>query len=39
MIALEKIQDAFEGETERLNIKNEEDVVELIKEYRKNRKR
>ena len=38
MIALEKIQDAFEGETERLGLETEEDIVKLIKEFRKNRK-
>ena len=39
MIALEKIQKAFEGEAERLGLETEEDVVEMIKEFRKNRKR
>ncbi|MBO5143494.1 MAG: AbrB/MazE/SpoVT family DNA-binding domain-containing protein [Clostridia bacterium] len=39
MLALEKIQDAFEGEAERLNITDEEDVVKLIKEFRKERKK
>ena len=38
MLALEKIQDEFEGEAERLGIKNEKDVVKLIKEFRKERK-
>ena len=38
MIALEKIQDAFEGEAERLSLETEEDIVNLIKEFRKNRK-
>lgn len=36
---LEKIQNAFEGEAERLNLNSEKDVVELIKEERKNRKK
>lgn len=39
MLALEKIQNAFEGEAERLGLENEEDVVEMIKEFRKNRKK
>lgn len=39
MIALEKIQDAFEGEAERLGLENEEDVVKMIKEFRKSRKK
>ena len=30
MLALEKIQDEFEGEAERLGIKDEEDVVKLV---------
>lgn len=37
--ALEEIQEAFEGEAERLNLETEDDVVELIKEYRKERKK
>lgn len=39
MLALEKIQDAFDGEAERLNLETEEDVVKMIKEFRKNRKK
>ncbi len=39
MVALENIQKAFEGEAERLGLKNEEDVVKMIKEERKKRKR
>lgn len=39
MISLEKIQDAFEGEAERLNLNSEKDVVEFIKESRKDRKK
>ena len=39
MIALEKIQDAFEGEAERLSLENDEDIVKMIKEFRKNRKK
>lgn len=39
ILALEEIQEAFEGEAERLNLETEDDVVELIKEYRKERKK
>lgn len=39
MIALEKIQKEFEGEAERLGLETEEDVVKLIKEFRKERKK
>ena len=39
MLALEKIQDAFDGEAERLGLENDEDVVKMIKDFRKNRKR
>lgn len=39
MLALEKIQKAFEGEAERLGLETEDDVVEIIKEFRKNRKK
>ena len=35
MMALEKIGRAFEGEAERLGLKNEDDVVAMIKEIRK----
>ena len=38
MLALEKIQDEFEGEAKRLGIKDEEDVVKFVKEFRKERK-
>lgn len=38
MLALEKMQDEFEGEAERLGIKDEEDVVKFVKEFRKERK-
>ena len=37
MVALEKIQTAFEGEAERLGLKTEDDVVKLVKEFRKER--
>lgn len=39
MLALEKIQDAFEGEAERLDLETEDDVVELVKNFRKERKK
>lgn len=39
MMALEKIQNAFEGEADRLGLETEEDVVEMIKQFRKNRKK
>lgn len=39
MLALEQVQNAFEGETERLDLKSEEDVVNLVKEVRKERLR
>jgi len=35
MIALEKIGKAFEGEAEKLGLANEDDVVAMIKEIRK----
>lgn len=35
MLALEEIQDAFKGEAERLGLKTDEDVVKLIKKFRK----
>ncbi len=39
MISLEKIQHSFDGEAKRLGLETEEDVVEMIKEFRKNRKK
>lgn len=39
MLALEKIQDAFEGEADRLELKDEEDVVKFVKDFRKGRKK
>ena len=39
MIALEKIQNAFDGEAKRLGLDTDEDVVQMIKEFRKNRKK
>ena len=35
VLALEKIQKAFAGEAERLGLKTEQDVVDLVKEIRK----
>ena len=35
MIALKKAQDAFAGEADRLGLKTEQDVVDMIKEVRK----
>ncbi|MCL2198368.1 MAG: AbrB/MazE/SpoVT family DNA-binding domain-containing protein [Defluviitaleaceae bacterium] len=35
MMALEKIGKAFEGEAERLGLENDDDVVTMIKEVRK----
>ena len=35
MIALKNAQDAFTGEAERLSIKTEQDVVDLVKEVRR----
>ena len=39
MLAIERIQDVFDGEAERLCLETEEDVVKMIKEFRKNRKK
>ena len=39
MIALENIQNEFDGEGKRLGLETEDDVVEMIKEYRKNKKK
>jgi AbrB family looped-hinge helix DNA binding protein len=35
MMALEKIGKAFEGEAERLGLENDEDVISMIKEIRR----
>ena len=35
MIALRNAQDSFVGEAERLGLRNEDDVVELVKEVRR----
>lgn len=39
MLALDKIQNAFSGEAERLDLKDEEDVVNMIKDFRKRKKK
>ena len=39
MIALEEIQEAFKGEAERLELENEDDVVKMIKEFRKSKRK
>lgn len=38
-LALEKAQHAFVGEAERLNLQTEQDVVDMVKEIRKELKR
>ena len=38
MIALREAQIAFEGEAERLGLKDEQDVVKMIKDIRKERR-
>ena len=35
ILALEKVQKAFAGEAERLGLKTEQDVVDMVKEVRK----
>ena len=35
MIALKSVQNSFEGEAKRLGLETEEDVVNLVKEVRK----
>ena len=39
MVALEKIQNAFDGEAERLGLTNEDDIVQMIKEFRDSKDR
>lgn len=39
IICMEKTQEAFDGEAERLGLKTEEDVVNFIKEFRKEDKK
>ena len=37
-LAIDKVRKAFEGEAERLGLKDEEDVVKMIKEFREEKK-
>ena len=37
LVAINRMQEAFKGEAERLGLKNEDDVVEMIKEIRRER--
>ena len=37
-LAINEVREAFKGEAEKLGLKNEEDVAEMIKEMRKERK-
>ena len=39
MIALKSAQDAFEGEADKVGIKTEQDVVDIVKQVRGNRKK
>ena len=39
MVALKKIQNSFDGEADRLELANDDDVVNFIKEVRKERKK
>ena len=36
-LAIDKIREAFKGETERLGLETEGDVVKMIKEFREER--
>ena len=38
-LAIDEIREAFDGEAERLGLKTEEDVVKMIKEFRKERRK
>jgi AbrB family looped-hinge helix DNA binding protein len=38
-VALKDVQDAFRGEAERLGLKDEQDVVSMIKEVRREKRR
>ena len=35
MVALKEVQEAFKGEAEKLGLKNEQDVVDMVKEVRR----
>ena len=39
VLALEMMQEEFEGEAERLSLKTEEDVVKMIKDFRKEKRK
>lgn len=39
MVALQEIQESFEGEAERLGLKAEDDVVDLVNEIRREKSR
>lgn len=39
MVALRTAQDAFHGEAERLGLKSEQDVVDMVKEVRRTRRK
>lgn len=36
-LAIDRVREGFKGEAERLGLRNEEDVVEMIKQIRKER--
>ena len=38
LVAINRIQEAFEGEAERLGLKDEDDVVDMVKKIRRERK-
>lgn len=37
-LAIDEVRKAFDGEAERLGLKTEEDVVKMVKDFRKERK-
>jgi AbrB family looped-hinge helix DNA binding protein len=39
MLALKEVQDSFTGVAENMGLKNEDDVVELVKAHRKDKKK
>lgn len=39
MLALKEVQDAFSGAAERMGLKDEDDVVDLVKAHRNNKNR
>ena len=39
MLALKEVQEAFAGVAENMDLKDEDDVVDLVKAHRKNKKR